>query len=77
MSDDHEFGPAVAGTTLTDDHPMGIDPEPDTDDGSEPAPVWVSSQRLREVIDRQEPRPAADGSCWRLRRSGSWWRSYG
>lgn len=31
MSDDHEFGPAVAGTTLTDDHPMGIGPEPDTD----------------------------------------------
>jgi hypothetical protein len=59
MSDDVEFGPAVAETTVTDDHPMGIDPRLYTDDGGEPAAVWASSQRLREVVDRQEARPPA------------------
>lgn len=57
MADTAEFGPAVAESTVPDDHPMGVDPRLYTDDGSEPASVWASSQRLREVIERQEARP--------------------
>ncbi len=56
MADD-EFGPYVAESTLADDHPMGVDPRLYSDDGAEPAPVWASSQRLREVVERQERRP--------------------
>lgn len=57
MADDVEFGPSVAESTLPDDHPMGIDPRLYSADGSEPAPVWAASQRLREVIERQQARP--------------------
>ena len=59
MADDAAFGPFVAETTVADDHPMGIDPRLSADDKGEPAPVWAASQRLREVVERQEPLPPA------------------
>ena len=62
--DDVVFGPYVAETTVGDDHPMGTDPRLSSDvtlagDKGGPAPVWAASQRLREVVERQEPMPPA------------------
>lgn len=54
---DPEFGPAVAESSVTDDHPMGADPRLYSDDGHEPSPVWAASQRLREVVERREALP--------------------
>ena len=59
MADDATFGPYVAETTVADDHPMGIDPRLSSGGSEKPAPVWAASQRLREVVERQEPKPPA------------------
>ena len=59
MSDYEGFGPAVAETASTDDDPEHTDLWLYSGDGDQPAPVWASSQRLREVIDRQQAMPPA------------------
>jgi hypothetical protein len=54
-----DTGENVAETTLAYDQ-FRLDPDLQTDDDAEPAPVWEQSQRLRELVDGRARRPPDD-----------------
>ncbi|WP_117208885.1 hypothetical protein [Allorhizocola rhizosphaerae] len=57
MAQDPEPGPALAESTVAYDQ-FRLDGNNYTDDGHEPSPVWAASQRLRELVERADPKPA-------------------
>ena len=54
MAEEPEPGITIAETTVAYDQ-FRLDPHNYSDDGQEPSPVWESSERLRELVDKADP----------------------